>query len=183
MAKALPIKLSTLAIGRRDTFFGQFRESILVRRNIILYAALVSLVIAVSAIVLVLNIVANPLGVQSVESTQKQQVVVGPGTQALLTQLQQNGLNLNPVMTVHKTNLSVPGTLFTVHGDNIQIFEYPNNSLASADALKLRAMYSKNSQQNAWGSMVHIYTKDNLVIFYMGYNTVPSKALDLILGK
>jgi hypothetical protein len=184
MTKALPIKLSVIAIEDRNPLFEHMRQSSIVRSNSIFYAAVVAIVLGISGIGIIMSIGSAPLRTQTVDTKSQSQINIGPSTQELLNQLQQSGLILTPVMQVHKSQLSVVGTLFTVEGDNVQIFEYQNNAAALADALKLGAMYSKDSQlKNAWGSMVHIYSKDNLVIFYMGYNTTPSKALDLVLGK
>ncbi|MDQ2933126.1 MAG: hypothetical protein M3Q80_01975 [bacterium] len=104
-----------------------------------------------------------------VEATAQGVVEIGTATTGFIHELGVTDLQLAKNITRKK--FSAPGTLLTLENDNIQVFEYTDGEIASADLEKLvEYYYSDKAADLDWKDSVHIYRKDNLVIFYMGAN-------------
>lgn len=104
----------------------------------------------------------------SIAESARHSLSIPQGTAALFTSFQNSGSSITPLMNVSKPPLSVKGVLASYNDENIQVFEYADATTAATDAQKLRSTYTGTLSQNTWGSYIHIYQKDSLLVFYMG---------------
>jgi hypothetical protein len=89
-------------------------------------------------------------------------------TEVFLSTLTANGLHPTPLAKVNKKIFSVQGLLVAFGNDNIQIYEYPTNASATADAQKFHWIYTSALSRSPFRGIVHLYEKENLLVFYMG---------------
>jgi hypothetical protein len=116
-------------------------------------------------------------------STNYQNMKVGLGTQGLLDRLKSDGFDPVTVGTMKRPPLSIDGTLVSFSGDTIGVFEYGDSGTAKTEAQAIITQNNNgNGNQNAWKDRIHIYTKDSLVIYYMGTKENIINALDKFTG-
>lgn len=79
-------------------------------------------------------------------------------------------VGLKPVLIqkIKRAPFSVKGALIGLNKDNIQIFEYLDHDTALSEGLVFAKKYTGSMASNKWKNEMHIYVRDNLVIFYMG---------------
>lgn len=111
-------------------------------------------------------------------TTNTGQVIVGPATTLFMQQLRDN--NFVPIVfkKITRRPLSGDGSLITMNGDNIQVFEYKNHDSAMNDASLLADKYAKGSQKLVWKKNMHVYVNDKLVVFYLGKQDRITTTLD-----
>lgn len=109
-------------------------------------------------------------------------VTISTSTKNFLNTLENAGLNPIPISLSTRPPLSVTGTLITLENNNIETFEYATNQKALKDASSLAAAYSPINTRNPWSASVHIYQKDNLIVFYLGTNSVILAGLYATMG-
>jgi hypothetical protein len=63
---------------------------------------------------------------------------------------------------------SVKGTMVLTEHDNVQMFEYSNARAAASDVEAFKKSYDQIKSTNIWKSSIHLYQKDNVIVFYMG---------------
>jgi hypothetical protein len=108
--------------------------------------------------------------------------VVGTSTELLIQKLGADGFA--PVISriVTRPQFIVPCRLVILNGDNIQVFEYPDQATASGDASALASKYTSSSRSLAWKERMHIFVDGSLVTFYMGSDAAIIGALDKDAG-
>lgn len=109
-------------------------------------------------------------------------VTIGPSTKIFLNTLENAGLNPVPISLSTRPSLSVIGSIITFENNNIETFEYTTKQKALKAASSLAATYSPINTRNPWSTSVHIYQKDNLIVFYLGSNSVILSGLYATMG-
>ncbi len=106
------------------------------------------------------------------------EVLVGPATTLFMQQLKDN--NFVPVVfkKIIRRPFTGDGSLITLNGDNVQVFEYSDNDTAMKDASLLADKYAVGSQKLVWKKNMHVYINDKLVIFYFGSQSPITTLLD-----
>ncbi len=79
---------------------------------------------------------------------------------------------------IKRENLSVSGRMIVMNGDNLEVFEYPDSNTAEKEALQMSQKYQSTQNSLEWKESIHLYLKDNLLIFYMGKNDSIISALN-----
>ena len=110
------------------------------------------------------------------------QIEVGPAVESLLAEFHSRGLDSTPLMKVSNPFLSADGVLVSFKEDNIQIFAYPNNEAASADARKLVQGYTDVSRKDLRATLIHLYKGENILVLYVGNKTNILSSLGATLG-
>ena len=129
-------------------------------------------------IIVFLKIFLNPFHTSFVLATTIPETTYAPAIRSFVEQLQDENHDAVSVRHISRRQFTVKGELVTLHGDNIQIFEYPNHDSAMNDVLSLLHKYSTSAQPRFWKDRLHLYVKDNLVIFYIGNTKYVLDTLD-----
>ena len=106
---------------------------------------------------------------------------IGPETYKLIRKIEQMGLNPLVVGKSQRTFFSVEGRVVALSGDNIKVYEYPNNMGASAEVSNFQE--SAKTRMGSWKKTVHLYAKGNIIVFYMGERKKIIDPLMQIFGK
>ncbi len=107
---------------------------------------------------------------------------IGTATQSLISNFKNSGLESAFAGRITKPPLSIEGNIITLDKDNIQVFEYPDTFIASNEAGMFLEYYKKISSRSSLKSLIHLYQKDAMVIFYMGENKNILDSLGRIAG-
>jgi hypothetical protein len=115
-------------------------------------------------------------------SSKRPAVIIGEETKRFLSDLEQEGMEYQVVARItRKLEFSVEGVTVTLDGDNIQIFEYPDYTIASKEAEAFASQYKTPRWQNSWKTPIRIYQKDTLLVYYMGtHETVANKLYETL---
>jgi len=98
--------------------------------------------------------------------------------------LQSAGLLLEIGGLVDQPFFSVSGQIITVNGEDVQIFEYPDSTAAAAEAAQISPdAGSVGANMISWVAAPHFYTKDRIIVLYIGENDSITRALFEILGE
>lgn len=108
-------------------------------------------------------------------------VEIGASTENLLKSIEGVGLNPLPLKRVSRAFFSVEGTMVAMAKDNIDIFEFNDETMAKLQVSKFQR--HAMTPQGSWKRDVHLYTRDNLVVFYMGDRYKITNALDKVMGQ
>lgn len=108
-------------------------------------------------------------------------IAVGPATQKLIVNITALGLEPVALKSINRNFFTVPGTLVTLKGDNITIFEYPDNATAVVELSALQQ--SEIVKYRSWKRLVHIYISENVIVFYAGARPDIISSLENILGQ
>ena len=93
---------------------------------------------------------------------------LGLATKKFMDDLKSVGLKPVLIQKIKRAPLSVKGALISLSGDNIQVFEYPDNETASKEMTIFAGKYTKSTASNLGENTTHLYIRDKIVIFYMG---------------
>jgi hypothetical protein len=85
--------------------------------------------------------------------------------------------------TIKKSEFTVSGNIILIDNDNIAVFEYDNIDTAKAEVTLYVNKYGKNVKPYTWKESTHIFTKDNLIIFYLGSKEKITNFLTEFAGK
>ncbi len=96
---------------------------------------------------------------------------IGHATDQLIQNLKSTGLNPVVQQDVKSRYFSVEGKLVTLEDDNLQVFEYGDSVTASKEAETLKQRYEDSSRTKRAKEKYHLYTNENVAIFYIGNNT------------
>jgi hypothetical protein len=79
---------------------------------------------------------------------------------------------------------SAPALRLTVNGNNhVHVFEYPTKALATTEAAKVApAGTPVGSTQITWVSPPRFYTRDTIIVLYVGTDAAVIRALAAVLG-
>ena len=71
----------------------------------------------------------------------------------------------------------------TVNADPVHVFEYPTRARASTDVSKVAPAGTPiGTTQVTWMSPPRFYTKDTLIVLYVGSDAAVIRALDAVMG-
>ncbi|MFC1955890.1 hypothetical protein ACFLWZ_05120 [Chloroflexota bacterium] len=78
---------------------------------------------------------------------------------------------------------SVTGQVFKVNGEEVQLFEYSNQSEAEAEATLVSPDGSSiGTSMPFWMAPPHFYKAGKIIVLYVGENPAVTKALETVLG-
>jgi hypothetical protein len=130
----------------------------------------------------------RPVGLSSVAYPQSLSRLQPAGdVPQLIETLRAGGAMVEPIGSATLDFLSVEGQIFTIDGERIQIYAYPDSASASADAARFS---SDGAQINTdagvllvnWVATPHLYRADKLLVVYLGDNAATLARLDGVLG-
>jgi hypothetical protein len=113
----------------------------------------------------------------------------GPDSQSdldynrLLQGLRQSGLAAEPAGQLSQPFISIPGRLIAIDPEHVQVFEYPDEPSAQADAARVSADGGR-----VWNSLIlwvappHFYRRGRVLTLYVGERTDIKTALERLLG-
>jgi hypothetical protein len=71
----------------------------------------------------------------------------------------------------------------TVNAESVHVFEYPTTALATSDVSKVAAAGTPiGSTQITWVSPPRFYTRDTIIVLYVGNDAAVIRALAAVLG-
>lgn len=102
---------------------------------------------------------------------------------SLTSALGARGLDVKPADRIRQPFFSVPATVFTVDGDDLQVYEYPSSAAAASDAAKISPSgTSVGTAMVNWMQRPHVFRRDNLIVIYIGNSAKVRQALAAELG-
>ena len=110
----------------------------------------------------------------------------GPVTDyaSLIDGLRAGGAIVKPAGEVDQPFLSVTGTMIKLHGEDVQIFQYPNAAAVAAEAARVsRDGGTVGTAKPHWIGPPHFYKQGRLLVLYVGDEEKVLKALALVLGR
>ncbi|MDQ3075998.1 MAG: hypothetical protein M3Q34_02625 [bacterium] len=111
---------------------------------------------------------------------------LGIQTNNLLTILGKEAFAPTLGSTIENEKLSVPGNMIILDDNgiknNISVFEYADVSTAQKEANDYANLYNANPEKYLWKSSTYVYSKDTLVILYLGTNENIIGSLNLFAG-
>ena len=103
--------------------------------------------------------------------------------ESLLDALRKAGANVQLGATVEQPFLSVSGTLLTVNGADVQVFEYENEAAAQADVARLADTFAgRGTTIITWVASPHAYHSGRVIALYVGDDAATLKLLEGVLG-
>lgn len=93
-------------------------------------------------------------------------IKLGKQSELFISELN-NAFNAVISQKITRKPLAANGVIVALQKDNIEVFEYADRNTAMAESALLAKKYRK-PEPNPWADKIHIYVKDNLLIFYMG---------------
>lgn len=109
-------------------------------------------------------------------------VVIGNATIGLVRNLHSQGLSAAVTGNTAREEVDAPATLLSVDGDTVLAFEYGGVSDAMEGSTLLSERYVSPKRTGVWQSRAHVYTRDSLVLFYLGTNEKIISALETYVG-
>jgi len=102
---------------------------------------------------------------------------------SLIDALRNAGANVQIGDTVEQPFLSVSGTLLTVNGADVQVFEYENEAAAQADVAKIADTFAgRGTTMISWVASPHAYHSGRVIALYVGDDAATLKLLEGVLG-
>ncbi len=102
---------------------------------------------------------------------------------SLLDELRRQGLNVMPESNIEQPFLSVEGDTIKVENETIQVFEYPDEGAANADASKISPNGTISGMSITWTGKPHFYRSARIIVIYVGNDPKVLGALDAAMGK
>ncbi len=107
-----------------------------------------------------------------------------PGAQRLAADLRARGLRVLWANPIQSAVFKVPGSVYTVDGDDLQVFAYSNESDAAADASRVSPTGGTvGTSAIAWIAPPHIFRKGSMIVIYLGSQARIRDALAAELGR
>ena len=110
----------------------------------------------------------------------------GPVTDyaSLIDSLRAGGASVKPEGEVDQPFLSVTGTMIKLHGEDVQLFQYPNAAAVEAQAARVsRDGSTVGTTKIHWIGPPHFYKQGRLLVLYVGDEDKVLKALEAVLGR
>jgi hypothetical protein len=102
----------------------------------------------------------------------------------LLQGLRQSGLPAEPAGQLSQPFISVPARLIAIGGEQVQVFEYPDERSAQADAARISADGSVvGTSIITWVGPPHFYWRGRVLALYVGDRADIKTALERLLGS
>ena len=172
---ALNVRPHVQITGAADTMNGKERSR---RRNgqlENLFTFLMLLILVSFALILVYFIPAIPVG-----STDIQPFT----TSSFIDSMQLNGAAISKVGPLNISLFSVPGTVYTLEGEQIILFQYDSLSNAARDAALISGNGSIiNGKEYAWQATPHFYLSGQLMVLYLGSTERSLALLSYVVGQ
>lgn len=107
-----------------------------------------------------------------------------PGYAALLLALSKAGATAAAGAPNPAGMLSVQGLMMTVNGQQIEVFEYPDEASAAADGATIKdGGYTVNGQALSFADAPHWYRSGKLIVLYVGQDAGVMALLEGALGQ
>ncbi len=121
-------------------------------------------------------------------STQAQQgkAAAGPVTDyaSLIDKLRAAGVSVEPAGEVEQPFLSVTGKMIKLYGEDVQVFQYSSAAAMAAQAAPIsRDGSAVGTRKIFWVGPPHFFTKEKLLVLYVGDNDKVLKSLQAALGQ
>ncbi len=79
------------------------------------------------------------------------------------------GASVDPGEEISQPFFSVPGHQVKVNGQDVQVYEYPNESLSLEESKKISPDgYSIGFSNVSWIKPPHFYRKEKVIVLYLG---------------
>jgi hypothetical protein len=105
-------------------------------------------------------------------------------TPELIEALQLAGQPVEIAGQVDQPFFSVPGQIIVVDGEDVQVFEYPDAAAAEIEAAQIAPDASSvATSMLSWAAAPHFYSKDRLIVLYVGENESVTRVLVDALGE
>jgi len=102
---------------------------------------------------------------------------------SLLDSLRKAGATVTIGDRVEQPFLSATGTLVTINGTDVQVFEYADEAAAQADATKLTdTLAGRGTAMISWVASPHAYRAGRVIVLYVGDDPALLKLLQDVLG-
>jgi hypothetical protein len=101
----------------------------------------------------------------------------------VLQGLRQSGLAAEPAGELSQPFMSIPARLIAIGAENVQVFEYPDQQSAQADAARISADGGR-----VWNSLIlwvappHFYRRERVLALYVGDSAPIKGGLERLLG-
>jgi hypothetical protein len=110
----------------------------------------------------------------------------GPATDYvnLIDALRAKGATIEPNGDVSQPFFTIEGQVIQVNGQDVQVFEYPDEAAADADAaLVAPGGSSVGTTMVSWVAPPHFYHAGRLILLYVGDDATTIDLLDTVLGS
>jgi len=109
---------------------------------------------------------------------------IGPATQTLADDFRAAGANVATGIRLTQPFFSVGGIVLTVNGEDLQVFEYPDEAAVQADADSISPDANIiNDEELAWIAPPHFYRRGNLMILYIGDDPATLRLSEQVIGE
>lgn len=103
-----------------------------------------------------------------------------PAIQELLEGISNDDLHPIARHEVTRPLFNTHGRLVTLDGDSLEVFEYANSEIAPTEFTRIADEYTQSAWADTYKSQIHLYTINNLGVYYLGKNEKIIEALDRI---
>ena len=111
-------------------------------------------------------------------------VPLGPATQVFADELRAAGATVTTSIRLTQPFFSVGGIVLTVDGEDLQVFEYPDEASAQVDAAAISPDANMiDGEEMGWLAPPHFYRRGNLMILYMGDDQATLNLTEQIVGE
>ena len=102
---------------------------------------------------------------------------------SLIDSLRAAGAEVEPDGPMSQVFLSVAGQIIRVNGEDVQVYEYPDEATADADVAQIPPDgTSFRTVMVTWIAPPHFFRTGRLIVLYVGSNTDVLTALESVLG-
>lgn len=102
---------------------------------------------------------------------------------SLVANLHAAGASVKPGKEVDQPFFSVTGKMIEVHGEDVQVFQYPSAAAADAQAAQISPSGTTvGTTKIHWVGPPHFFKTGSLLVLYVGDTDKVLKALDAALG-
>jgi hypothetical protein len=100
----------------------------------------------------------------------------------LVGNLRAAGLTVEHVDSIQQPFFTPRAEVYTVNGDDLQVFQYPTQASADNEASRVSANGAIGGSMPMWIAPPHFFHKDRLIVIYLGSNGAVIAALTRDLG-
>jgi len=102
----------------------------------------------------------------------------------LIERLRAGGASVEPAAKVDQPFFSVAGRVVKVHGEDVQVFQYPNAAAVETESARVsRDGRAVGTTKPHWIGPPHFYQQGRLLVLYVGDEDKVIKALVAALGR
>lgn len=118
--------------------------------------------------------------------SQQEKLSAAPVTDyaGLIASLRAAGASVEPGEAVDQPFFAVAGRLIKVHGEQVQVFQYPHAAAVDAQVALVSADGSTvGTSKPLWLGPPHFFKQGKLLVLYIGDNGTVLQALETVLGQ